>query len=594
MSGTLDTHRYRVLWSAFLLLLLALALRLLFLYSLPDHGAASNPYYSGDTPTWLAYATAIQSGEPFDLGLPLRPPGIAYLTAWLWDGQADGLLQLKLAWVLMGAATVALMFTALLREFGIVVAVIAAIIAAASTGLIVLSTSLNNETPYLLLVISSFVLWQSVRHRPRWHTLLAWSTLHGLACLIRVEHVLFFFLVSAYLLWFWSRQSGPRDWRTGLRRIALSALFFALPLLPWQWHAVSQVRHFNRQALPMPAAVEQLYQQLESVLAEMRWTDEARRERDALPAFCRRSLGNFVAATVALRGGYEVSGADFEIIEEAFGAYPESLQDYPFIALYGGLNFYLANNPAADGGFTRAPLEVPPPLAGGPSRYPGFLITGLPPPDLTFSYPPHLEILNHGYRMGWRWILSHPGDYVALALRKLRLFWSGTTLGFTGYNAPLGMSGIRHAVDVVAPEAGAVVVLWRVVGLAVLLLGIWIARHEAAIVPWLLLLTTKTLTTLAFFGYAREGAVLIPVFALSLALLAARGLSPQSPPAGDARRPATILPWFRMCLALALILIAIEGYRSYSAPAVRLDGRLVGTASPFPEPDYEVRRLEVE
>ena len=39
-------------------------------------------------------------------------------------------------------------------------------------------------------------------------------------------------------------------------------------------------------------------------------------------------------------------------------------------------------------------------LAGGPSRYPGFLITGLPPPELTLTYPPHLEIVNHGYRLG--------------------------------------------------------------------------------------------------------------------------------------------------------------------------------------------------
>jgi hypothetical protein len=593
MSSAQDSHRRRMIWTGVLLLVLALALRLLFLFSLPEPGAPGNPYYGGDTPTWLEYAAAIQSGTPFDLGLPLRPPGVAYLTAWLWDGQAGGLLVLKLAWVLMGSATVALLFAALLRAFGASVAVIAAIVAAASTGLILLSTSLNNETPYLLLVVASFALWQPVSRRPRWHSLLAWSALHGMACLIRVEHVLFFSLVSAYLLWTWSRQSGPGGWKTGLRRAALSALFFALPLLPWQWHAISQVREFNRQPLQLPAA-EQLYLQLETALAEMRWTDEARQKREALPAFCRRPLGNFVAATIALRGGFEVSGADFRIIEEAFGAYPESIQEYPFIALYGGLNFYLANNPAAGGGFSRAPLEVPPPLAGGPSRYPGFLIAGLPPPDLTLSYPPHLAIVNHGYRMGWRWILGHPGEYLALALRKLDFFWSGVTLGFTGYNAPLGMSGIRRAVDLVVPTTGTAVVVWRAAGLSVLLLGLWIARREAAMVPWLLLLVTKLVSTLAFFGYAREGAVLIPVFALCLGVVAARMLPASALPGSRSDVLPSTRPWLAVCLALALILVAVEGYRSYSAPGVRLDGRLVGAASPFPEPDYEVRRLEVE
>ena len=580
-----------MLWTGLLLFALAVVLRLLFLFSLPEPGASSNPWYSGDTPTWLAYAAAIQQGEPFDLGLPLRPPGVGYLTAWLWNGQPDGILFLKLAWALMGAATVALFFVALRRTFGPTVAVIAGILAAASTGLIVVSTSLNNETPYLLLVVGSILLWQPLVHRPRWHTLLAWSALHGLACLIRVEHVLFFALATICLVWIWSRQSGAGGWRMGLRHAALSAFFFALTLLPWQWHAVSQVRAFNRQPLPLAPAAEQLYLQIETALAELRWSTEATQERDALPAFCRRPLGNFVATTVAVRGGREVSADDLRIIDEAFGAYPEPIDPVPFIALYGGLSFYLANNPLADGGFTRAPLEAAPPLTGGPSRYPGFLIAGLPPPELTFSYPPHLEIVNHGYRMGWQWILDHPTEYLALAASKLRIFLSGAALGFTGYNVPLGMSGTRRPVDLVVPEANASVTLWRAAALAVILLGLWFARREWALVPWLLLLATKVVSTAAFFGYAREGAVTIPVFVLAVGLLAARAL-PR--PSSDTRQTSPAVPWFRICLALALVLVAVEGYRSYSAPVVTLDGRTIDAGNPFPEPDYEERWLEVE
>jgi hypothetical protein len=119
--------------------------------------------------------------------------------------EASGLLFLKLAWSVFGAATVALFFLAVLRSFNYRVAVVAALAAAASTGLIILSTSLNNETPYLLLVITSFTLWEPIRRRPRLRVPLAWCVLHGLACLIRVEHVLFFALVSAYLVWAWAR-----------------------------------------------------------------------------------------------------------------------------------------------------------------------------------------------------------------------------------------------------------------------------------------------------------------------------------------------------------------------------------------------------
>jgi hypothetical protein len=575
---------------------LALALRLLFLFSLPDPGGAHNPYYSGDTPTWLEYARAIQAARPFDLGLPLRPPGVAYLVALLWSGQESGLLFLKLAWSFMGAATVALFFLAVLRSFGLRVAAIATLAISASTGLMILSTSPNNETPYLLLVIGSFTLWEAIRHRPRLHVLLIWATLHGLACLIRAEHVLFFALVSAYLAWAWSRSvDGGAAWKISLGRGALLVTLFALPLLPWQLHIFTQIEHFNRTPLPLSPATEQAYLQLEQALEGLPWTDEAAREKEALPAFCRRPMSDFVAATVAVRGGSEVTGDDFRIIEEAFGSRPEPIFAYPFVTIYGGLNFCLANNPWASGGFTRAPLEVPPPLTGGASRYPGFLIAGLPPPDLAFSYPPHLEIVNHGYRLGWSWIVSHPGDYLSLAFRKLRIFWSGTTLGFTGYNLPLGISGVRRAVDLVAPEGETGVALWRGAGGVILLLGLWFGRRQEALAPWLLLLATKVVATLAFFGYAREGAVVIPVFALLIGLLAARGMPRLAAfSATSVREFPEARRWFLACCALALIMVAVEAYRWQAEPVITLDGRQVGVGSPFPEPDYEDRRLEVK
>jgi len=582
----------RVRWIALLLFVLALILRVLFLQATPDAGGPYNPYYKGDTPVWLAYASAIQSSTAFDLGLPLRPPGVGYVLAFFWNGQANGLLFPKLIWCFFGAATVALFFLAVLRSFDLRVAVIAAFVTAVSTGLMIVSTSLNNETLYLMLVIASFTLWGSVWHRPRVHSLFLWSTLHALACLIRVEHVLFFALVSACLIWAWTRCTGEGwEWKHGVSRVALMLAFFILPLIPWHLHTWSQIEQFNQQPLAVNTATEQSFLRLERSLGGLNWRADAIRERAALPVFSQRPMANFVAATVAMQGRSDVTGQDFKLIEEAFGSRPEPITAYPFVSVYGGLSFFLANNPQSTGGFTRAPLDAPPPLAGGPSRYPGFLISGLPPPDLALSYPPHLEIVNHGYRLGWDWIQSHPGDYLSLTLNKIRIFWAGATLGFTGYNLPLGISGIRGAVDLVVPERSAGVALWRWAGFAILLLGLWTGRREQALIPWILLLATKVTTTVGFFGYAREGVVVIPVFALLVGLLAARGL-PRWFPIRFTASPS-VRNWLRASCILAVILVAIETGRWLSEPVVTLDGRQVGAAEPFPASEYRERQLRV-
>jgi len=525
MSGLAVGKSGRALQIGLLLFVLALALRILFLQSTADANGPFSPYYKGDTPTWLDYASAIQSSATFDMGLPLRPPGVAYAIAFLWNGETSGYLLLRLAWSFMGAATVALFFLAVLRSFDLRVAVLATFLIAASTGLMIVSTSLNNEALYLLLVIASFTAWEPVRHRPRLATLFFWSTLNALACLIRAEHVLFFALVSAYLTWAWTWCPGQGWlWQQGARRVSLMLGFFILPLIPWHMHSWAQIEYFNQHPLAINQATDQAYLQLEQKLAGLGWSDDANRQLAALPVFSQRPMANFVAATVTVRGGSEVTGQDFSIIEDAFGSQPEPIAAHPFVTVYGGLNFYLANNPYATGGFTLTALDSPAPLTGGSSHYPGFLINGLPPPELTLSYPPHLEALNHGYRLGWDWIRNHPGDYLSLAFVKLRIFWSGISQGFTGYNLPMGLSGKRGIVDMVIPEGSAGVTLWRGAGFAILLLALWTGRHETALVPWILLAATKVITTAGFYGYAREGAVLIPVMTLLFALLVMRGL----------------------------------------------------------------------
>ncbi len=561
------------------LFLLAFALRLLFWQATPDADWPYSAYYKGDAAIWLGYAQALEAGQPFELGLPLRPPAAGYLIAWVWNGEADGVATLRLFWCLLGALAVPLIYGAARRSYGARTAAITGLIAAASTGLMLLSTSLNNETPYLLLVAATFYLWHPVRERAASPVLVLWGVVHALACLTRVEHALYFALVTVFLTLAWWRQPGKPG------RLALIAISFALTLMPWHLKAWEQIRRFNHDPPQLGAATEAALRQVEAALERIDWSADAAAERRRLPAFIRRTAANFVAATVLIRGGERVDAPDLAILEEGLGYYPRPVASHPFVALYGGLNFYLANHLRAAGGFDRSPLDEPPPLAGGAARYPRPLIAGLPPPDLALTYPAHLEIVNRGYALAGRWIADNPRDFLGLTGRKLGLFAGGATLGAGGYNLPLGLSGVRRRVDLVVPEDGVLKTVWSLALLAVALWGLrnGLRRDAGALVPWLAYLLSKLVVVVAFFGYARQGASIIPVLALLIALAAGEGAA-----SAESRWRGR-----RILVAAALILLAIEGGRFMSQPAVTLDGREAGVSDPWPVDRHEERRLQV-
>ncbi len=571
------------------LFLLAFGLRLLFWQATADADWPYSAYYKGDAAVWLDYAKALQESQPFELGLPLRPPMAGYLISWIWDGTLAGVETLRLVWCLLGALVVPLIFAAVRRSFGLWTASIAGLIAAVSTGLMVLSTSLNNETPYLLLVVFSFYLWSPVRERATPGVLALWGGVHGLACLTRVEHALYFGLIMVWLIVAWRRgQSGksvrlPDSRLTVGSRLILVASSFVLTLLPWHLKAWEEIRRFNDEPARVNAATEAALRQVEAALAGLEWDEDALAERRRMPGFIRRTAANFVAATVLVRGGQRVRAADFAVLEEGLGYLPRPLAKRPFVALYGGLNFYLANRPDADGSFDRSPLEEPPPLAGGAARYPTPLIAGLPPPDLALTYPAHLKIINRGYALGGRWIADHPGDFLRLAGQKLAMSSAGATLGAGGYNLPLGMSGLRRRVDLVVPEPGLGPTLFGVLLLAAAFWGLanGLRRDAEALVPWLAFLLSKLVVVIAFFGYARQGATVIPVLALLIALAVGE-------PAPESRRR-----WTRVLVAVALVLVTVEGVRFLSRPTLALDGREAGELDPWPVNRHEERRLKV-
>jgi hypothetical protein len=576
-----------------LLLLLALTLRLLFWQATPDRDWPYSAWYKGDAVTWLAYADAIHDDQPYELGLPLRPPGAAYLMAMLWNGEESSIPWLKAVWCLMGAVTVMLIYLALARSFSLTVALSCGVLAAASTGLMVLSTSLNNETPYLLLVVATIYLWEDLRSRPAIGKLAFWSGLHALACLIRVEHALLFAMTTiALMIIWWRADPGSGRRRTAARRLAVTATTALLVLAPWHVKAWSALHRFNTVPPPLSSPAEAMYHNLEQSLPPLTWNAAAELERTRLPAFCRRAGSVFVATTVLHRGRHVVTADDFNLLNQAFGSRPEPLPGFPFVTMYGGLNFNLANNPHATGGFSLAALDQPPPLHGGADAYPAFLVQGLPPRTLTFAYPPHLEIVNQGYARGWQWIRSSPGQALRLAGVKLQAFWAGAGLGLTGYNLPLGLDGLRRRVDLVVAEPGLGVTLWRLALLALCLVGLAGSWRSLAVLPWTLFLASKVAVVVLFYGYARHGATVIPVLLLllCLALRTMPGLSHlRQALAGNRRRSPALL----IVAVLAVAAAGCELVRWARQPTVQVDGQAVGTYDPWPVDEHEDRVITV-
>ena len=278
-------------WRVSLLLLaLALAVRLLYWQATPDRAWPYSVAFKGDAPVWLQYAQSLQQGRPVDLDLPIHPPGAGYLTAALWNGTVAGIGATRFAWVLMGALVVLALHRALLAAFTPRVAGFAAGYAAVATGLVVLSSSINNETPYLLIVTASFVALPGVAPAASRLRFGLWGALNGLACLVRVEHALFFALWLAFLAW-----RGRADARRTVASLALAAAASAFVMAPWHLHAWSSLARFQDQ----PGAADAGLRSMEASLAHVAWDASATAELERIPPFARRTSGLFVAATVA-------------------------------------------------------------------------------------------------------------------------------------------------------------------------------------------------------------------------------------------------------------------------------------------------------
>ena len=479
---------------AALLFVASLALRAAHWLLSPERAGAFGASYQGDAPYWQMFCNGTAGLEA---ALPFRPPGMRWLAESLWDGRGPAHL-LRAVMTLLGALVPPALYLGLRRSFEPCVALLAAWICACSNALIVLGSGLHVEIPYLLLCTLAIGDFERVRTSAAPLAAARWGLLNAAACLFRAEHLLFVALSIAWLAWK-KREHRARD-------LGIAAATLVIALLPWQSRVASTIADFNdgrvdgtQRVPPLPPP------------GSLPWDDDAIATVRALPAFAQLPTAAFVSDTARVRGEKRITRDSLAFLDEAYGCRPEPLHT-PLLALYGPLNFFLANCAESEGGFTRAALDRRPQLLGGESRYPQGLLAVLPK-DLSLGYPPHLDAVNHGYRLGLQWITQHPLEAVALCAQKLAITWRGAAAGFGLCNAPLGRDGIREPVDFVTPES-AFATAWRALLLVLAAVGAGrLRRHEAAsgLQIWLL---ARFFLAACFFGYARLGATCLPAIAL--------------------------------------------------------------------------------
>jgi hypothetical protein len=546
--------------------LVVLALRLVLLANTPDAAWPHSMLYEGDAPVWATWAQQIIAGEPFEENLPFRTPGVAFLLAWI-GASAAPFTAAKALWCAFSAATAAATYLVLARFFTRSAGILAALLLAISFAMGIAATSLNNEAPYALLLI--LIVGATLRWCERATIIMSITlgVMHALALLLRAEHTLFIALAAIGMLVAARRvpikpqsqppsrlPSRPQAWPHIVRQSVWIIAAGVLVLLPWTLRSHAAVVRYNSESPEIP---------YDSMWPE--WREDAIAEYESLPAFVR--TGNFATLNTFVRRNQlqEVDAAAVKrYFDETWGFTPSALPAWSIVSFKGGLDFALANDPRADGGFSRAPLT---------DRYDQN-------PPFSFARPSHAQMVEQGYSIGWQHLTEDPARARTLIAEKLLRFTDGATLGLFASNWPYNASDelIRQPVDLAVPARWSAPI-WSSVVLLAIALGAIVAGFRRG--GWILLLALfyRIIIVAAFYGYARHAVSIAPV----LAALAALGIDAVF--VGILR----VLPFGTACIgrlafamlvpiaALALLVVAFRSALhppSWTARSATLDGRI--------------------
>lgn len=172
----------------------------------------------------------------------------------------------------------------------------------------------------------------------------------------------------------------------------------------------------------------------------------------------------------------------------------------------GGVNFYIGNNPEADG--TYQPIVPGKQIPALERQEPVRVAEGELGRKLTAG-----EVSSFWMRKALAWAADHPGDFLRLQFRKLRMFWSW-------YEWPDAVDyywvrGLSPALRWAVVEFGAVTLL--------ALAGLWmVRRNPGPFAPALLFALGWMLSTVVFFLFSRYRLPAVPALMILAAVPIAR------------------------------------------------------------------------
>lgn len=517
------------LWVAAALTSLALVSRLLFLFSSVDRKWPHSVLFEGDAPLWTDWIKAIHSGAPFEYGLPIHSPAVSHLLSFFGASPTTAdWTSYKVIWCVCSALTCPILYVAALRTLGAPsaravarpIAIVACVWYALSFHASVLATSLNGETLYTLLLVSIIALstCPPIARSGSIATAILLGVLHGLATLVRAEHTLLMLLLVA---WEIVKPTSGASGMSRARRAMLGGVALVcsvLVCLPWSIVGTRATERMNTKAERLP----------DYAAFGPTWTPEAKAFMDSIPPFARLDNTAYLSSLALAASEPQIDDARVRrYFADEFGYTPAPLKTPVFVSSQGPLCFALANHPDSGGGFSRAAFDA---------RFGA-------DPNLTFALPSHLKLYNEGYSVGLGYIREDPAAWLTLVGGKLLRFEGGITGGLGTTNVPLGRTLVRQPVDIgvtpwptqarllVAPseqeqgtphwlavrDAATDSLWWRIPILVLIAVGATRLLIERRGSIWLIVLLSKLIVTIAFYGYARQSASVLPVFAVLVA-----------------------------------------------------------------------------
>lgn len=513
-------------WVA-LLVALAWVHRLAFLASNLDRSWGFTIFYEGDAETFYNYARALISGRPYDAGIPFHPPGFAYALSLVHRLVGAGApndpvphLAVKMCMALLGSLPVGLTYLLARPLLGHASALLGAVLLGYSFSAYVVSVAPVSESLYMTLLLLSLVVWSyRVLGLPR---------------------------------------SGPHPspLATGRRAGSAAGTGRGVVAVDMAWSVglglILGALSLTRAEGVLIAAT------MLAITASLAWTGRGHRRPGGTWTWLGITAGFVIALTPwTLRNAKVLDQVNISL----GGQIAEPLPTFVPVTAYGPLNFALANHPGATGSFSRE-----------------LLTSGLQEATLDLRDPQHLEYFLHGYRYGTEYLRNHPADALRLVLAKWRLYLDTLRNGYTQWNLPAGLHGVRRPVDAFVSDRS--VLLWT--HLAAWILGVFVLWRPGRGTPangprrWLAIsilpIACGLVVTAAFFGYARLGTILLPflypTMAFGLVTITQRAIVPRLPVALRRSR----LWWVPMAILLLLELWGATGNRNYEATGTQLEG----------------------